>query len=66
MKTYLKVPNKKRIALSLEMVCGHNLTPIQASVLLDIPHPSICGWMTSYWFYQKPIIPIVLTLKSNV
>ncbi len=66
MKKYLKVPNKKRIALSLEMVCGYNLTPIQASVLLDIPHPSICGWMTSYWFYQKPINPIVLILKSDV
>ena len=65
-KKYLKIPNKDRIALALEMVCGKNLSPIEASVLLDIPHPSICGWMTSYWFYKRPDKPIIITLKSNV
>jgi hypothetical protein len=43
----LKIPNKDRIALALEMVCGKNLSPIEAAVLLDIPNASICGWMTS-------------------
>jgi len=65
-KKYLKIPNKDRIALALEMVCGSNLPLIQAAKLLNIPYATICGWMSKYWFYQKPIIPIVLILKSNV
>jgi hypothetical protein len=60
------VPNKDRIALALEMICGKNLTPKQVSVLLNIPYASICGWMTSYWFYKKPNKPIILILKSKV
>jgi hypothetical protein len=63
---YLKVPNKDRIALALEMVCGQNLSPKEAAVLLDIPNASICGWMTCYWFYKKPDQPIILILKSKV
>jgi len=63
---YLKVPNKDRIALALEMVCGYNLSLIEAAVLLDIPYASICGWMTYYWFYKKPDQPIILILKSKV
>ncbi len=65
-KKYLKIPNKDRIALALEMVCGNNLSPIEAAVLLDIPNASICGWMTCYWFYKRPDQPIILILKSKV
>jgi hypothetical protein len=28
--------------------------------------PSVCGWLTKYWFYQKPNNPVVITLKSDV
>jgi len=65
-KKYLKIPNKDRIALALEMVCGHNLPLIQAAKLLNIPYATICGWMTCYWFYKRPDKPIILTLKSKL
>jgi hypothetical protein len=66
MKKYLKIPDKKRIALTLEMIVGRGVTPADASKYLNLSMPSVCGWMTKYWFYQKPNNPIVLILKSNV
>lgn len=54
------------IILALEMVCGSNLPPKEAAKLLHIPYATVCGWMSKYWFYQKPIIPVVITLKSDV
>jgi hypothetical protein len=65
-KNRLKVANKELIANTLERCIGDNLTPAEAHRLLNLPLPTICGWMTSYWFYQKPINPIVLILKSDV
>jgi hypothetical protein len=65
-KKYLKIPDKKRIALTLEMIVGRGATPADASKYLNLSMPSVCGWMTKYWFYQKPNNPIVLILKSNV
>ncbi len=65
-KKYLKIPDKKRIALTLEMIVGRGVTPADASKYLNLSMPSVCGWMTKYWFYQKPNNPIVLILKSNV
>jgi len=66
MKKYLKVPDKKRIALALELIAGHNISPADASKYLNLSMPSVCGWMTSYWFYKKPDQPIILILKSKV
>jgi hypothetical protein len=65
-KKYLKITDKKRIALTLEMIVGRGVTPADASKYLNLSMPSVCGWMTKYWFYQKPNNPIVLILKSNV
>jgi hypothetical protein len=65
-KKYLKIPDKKRIALTLEMIVGRGVTPADASKYLNLSMPSVCGWMTKYWFYQKPNNPIVLILKSKV
>ena len=66
MKKYLKIPDKKRIALALEMIVGRGVTPADASKYLNLSMPSVCGWMTKYWFYQKPNKPVVITLKSDV
>ena len=65
-KKYLKIPDKKRIALTLEMIVGRGVTPADASKYLNLSMPSVCGWLTKYWFYQKPNNPVVITLKSNV
>ena len=66
MKKYLKVPDKKRIALALELIAGHSVSPADASKYLNLSMPSVCGWMSKYWFYKKPNNPIVLILKSDV
>ena len=66
MKKYLKIPDKKRIALALEMIVGRGVTPADASKYLNLSMPSVCGWMTKYWFYQKPTKPVVIILKSDV
>ena len=66
MKKYLKIPDKNRIALALEMIVGRGVTPADASKYLNLSMPSVCGWMTKYWFYQKPNNPLVITLKSDV
>ena len=66
MKKYLKIPDKKRIALALEMIVGRSVTPADASKYLNLSMPSVCGWMTKYWFYQKPNNPVVINLKSDV
>jgi hypothetical protein len=65
-KKYLKIPDKKRIALAMELIVGSGVSPADASKYLNLSMPSICGWMTKYWFYKKPINPVVITLKSNV
>lgn len=66
MKKYLKISDKKRIALTLEMIVGRGVTPADASKYLNLSMPSVCGWMTKYWFYQKPTNPVVITLKSDI
>ena len=66
MKKYLKIPDKKRIALALEMIVGRGVTPADASKYLNLSMPSVCGWMSKYWFYKKPNNPIVLILKSKI
>ena len=66
MKKYLKIPDKKRIALAMELIVGSGVSPADASKYLNLSIASICGWMTKYWFYKKPINPVVITLKSNV
>lgn len=56
----------KKVILALEIVCGSNLPTKEAAKLLNIPYATICGWISKYWFYQKPNDPVVITLKSNV
>jgi hypothetical protein len=34
MKKYLKIPDKKRIALALELIAGHGVSPADASKYL--------------------------------
>jgi hypothetical protein len=65
-KKYLKIPDKKRIALALEMIVGRGVTPADASKYLNLSMTSVCGWMSKYWFYKKPNNPIVLILKSKI
>ena len=60
------VLDKKRIAKALEMVVGQNKSPADVSRKMKISMPGVCRWMTKYWFYQKPINPVVITLKSDV
>ena len=59
-------PNPARIAKALELVCGQGLSINDASRRLRLSTPSLCGWMTKYWFYKKPINPVVITLKSDI
>lgn len=66
MKKYLKIPDKKRIALALEMIVGRGVSPTDASKYLNLSMPSVCGWMSKYWFYKRPNKPIIITLKSKV
>ena len=61
-----KVLDKKRIAKALEMIVGQNKSPADVSRKMKISMPGVCRWMTKYWFYQKPINPVVITLKSDV
>jgi hypothetical protein len=65
-KHRLKVANKELIASTLERCIGDNLAPIEASRLLNLPLPTVCEWMSSYWFYKRPDDPVVITLKSNI
>jgi hypothetical protein len=58
--------DKKRIAKALEMIVGQNKSPADVSRKMKISMPGVCRWMTKYWFYQKPINPVVITLKSDV
>ena len=60
------VLDKKRIAKALEMIVGQNKSPADVSRKMKISMPGVCRWMTKYWFYQKPINPVVITLKSDV
>jgi hypothetical protein len=62
----LKVTNKELIANTLERCIGDNLSPVEAHRILNLPLPTIAGWLTSYWFYKKPNDPVTVTLKSNV
>lgn len=66
MKNYLKIPDKKRIAEAMELVIGNGMSPADASKKLNLSMPSVCGWMSKYWFYKKPNNPVVITLKSEV
>ena len=71
MEIKLKRPDLKpldphRIANSFELVVGYGLSPAEAGRKLNLPIASICGWLTSYWFYKKPNNPVVITLKSKV
>lgn len=71
MYAHLKRPdirpdNPLRIAKSLELVAGDNLSPAEVSRILNLPIASICGWLSKYWFYQKINNPVVITLKSKV
>ena len=66
MKTYLKIPDKHRIAKAMELIIGHGESPADASRMLNLSMPSVCGWMTKYWFYKKPNNPVVITLKSDI
>ena len=68
---HLKRPDIKpldpnRIANALELIVGHGYTPAEASKHLNLSMPSVCGWMTKYWFYKNPINPVIITLKSKV
>lgn len=58
--------DKKRIAKALEMVVGNNKSPADVSRKMKLSMPQVCRWMTKYWFYQKPIKPVIITLKSDV
>ena len=59
-------PNPARIAKALELVCGQGLSINDASRRLRLSTPSLCGWMTKYWFYRKFNNPITIVLKSKV
>jgi hypothetical protein len=68
---HLKRPDIKpldtdRIANALELVVGNGLSPAQASRKLNLPIASICGWLTKYWFYNKPNNPVIINLKSKL
>lgn len=62
----IKPPDTKRIADAFELVVGQGLSPAEAARKLNLPIASICGWLTSYWFYKKPNNPVVITLKSKL
>jgi hypothetical protein len=66
MKKYLKIPDKKRIALAMELIVGNGVSPADASKYLNLSMPSICGWMSKYWFYRKIENPVIIKLKSKV
>jgi hypothetical protein len=71
MYAHLKRPDIKpldpnRIANALELVIGQGYSPAEASRKLNLPIASICGWLTKYWFYNKPINPVIINLKSNL
>ena len=59
-------PNPARIAKALELVCGQGLSINDASRRLRLSTPSLCGWMTKYWFYKKIDNPVIIVLKSKV
>ena len=68
---HLKRPDIKpldpdRIAKALELVVGQGFSPADASRKLNLPIASVCGWLTSYWFYKKINHPVIIILKSNV
>ena len=62
----IKPHNPKRIADALELVCGQGMSINDVSRRMRLSAPSICGWMSKYWFYKKPNNPITVTLKSKV
>jgi hypothetical protein len=40
--------------------------PISRSKAKPKPYSGVCRWMSLYWFYQNPINPVVITLKSKL
>lgn len=71
MERKLKRPDRKpfdpaRIAKALELICGDGLSINDTSRRLRLSTPSVCGWLTRYWFYRKFNNPVTITLKSKV
>jgi hypothetical protein len=62
----IKPRNPERIAKALELVCGNDMSINDVSRRLRLSAPSICGWMSKYWFYRKIENPIIIKLKSKV
>jgi len=60
------IKDKYRIAASLELLVGENKSPVAVSKIMKVPLSGICRWMSLYWFYQRPVNPVVITLKSKV
>jgi hypothetical protein len=65
-KRYGNRHSKEAIGLALEYMIGNNQSPADVAQVLNLPMPTICEWMTRYWFYHKIDNPIVLVLTSNV
>lgn len=61
----LKTP-KKKIAGTLEMCIGNNLTPTEAAKELNLPMATVSEWLSKYWFYHKYDKSEILILQSNV
>ena len=60
------IKDRERIINSLEMIIGENKSPVAVSKIMKIPYSGLCRWMTLYWFYQRPVNSVVITLKSKV
>lgn len=58
--------SKEKIAGTLEMCIGNNLTPTEAAKELNLPMATVSEWLSTYWFYQKFEQSEIITLTSNV
>lgn len=60
------IKDRERIINALEMIVGHGKSPVAVSKIMHLPYSGVCRWMSLYWFYQNPINPVTITLKSKV
>lgn len=61
-----RIKDRQRINRALEMIVGEGKSPIAVSKIMKVPLSGVCRWMSLYWFYQNPVNPVVITLKSKV
>jgi hypothetical protein len=61
-----KIKDRYRIGNAMEMIIGEGKSPTEVSKIMNLSLPGLCRWMSFYWFYQRPVNPVVITLKSKV